>query len=115
MMEAPMRILILLALPLLVVSCDSKEEPKAHDHSMHDAAPASADKAKDPVCGMMIDKAKATKLAHEGADYFFCSDACVTKFKAEPAKYAAHCACPGTKRACKCDHCGGKEPCDCAK
>jgi YHS domain-containing protein len=114
-MEDPMRTLMLLALPLLLLSCDSKEEPKAHDHSMHDAPAASADKAKDPVCGMMIDKAKATKHTHEGADYFFCADACLAKFKAEPKKYAVHCSCAGMKRACACDHCGGKDPCDCTK
>ena len=116
MKEDSMRTLMLLALPLLLVSCDKKAEKadmKGHDHSAMPAA--SADKAKDPVCGMMIDKAKATKVTHEGADYFFCSDACVTKFKADTKKYAVHCACANMKRQCSCDHCGGKEPCDCVK
>ena len=69
-----MRTLMLLALPLLLVSCDSKEEAKPHDHSMHDMKATSADQTQDPVCKMMIDRAKATKHAHEGADYFFCSE-----------------------------------------
>jgi YHS domain-containing protein len=113
-----MRTLLLLSLPLLFAACDQKPAAKAPDpSSMHDhsAMPAGADRAKDPICGMMVDKAKATKLTHEGADYFFCSDACVTKFKADPKKYAVHCSCPNMKRACACDHCGGKDPCDCSK
>jgi len=108
------RSLMLLALPLLLVACDQKPESKAPEHSMPAAAP-SADKSKDPVCGMFVDKAKSTKLTHEGADYYFCSDNCVAKFKADPKKYAAHCSCANTKRQCSCDNCGGKEPCDCTK
>ncbi len=102
-----MRVLLLLALPLLFAACDAKEEPKT-------AAPA-VEKAKDPVCEMMIPKSTAIKHTHEGADYYFCAQACVDKFKADPHKYAAHCSCAGTKKACACAHCGGKEPCDCVK
>jgi YHS domain-containing protein len=102
-----MRSLLLLALPLLVLSCDTKEEAKPT------AAPV--EKAKDYVCGMMIPKATSIKHTHEGADYYFCADACLEKFKAEPKKYAPHCSCVGMKKACSCDHCGGKEPCDCVK
>lgn len=108
-----MRTLMLLAIPLLLVSCDKKEEPK---HSMHDAAPAaaSADKAKDPICGMFIDKAKAIKHTHEGSDYYFCADGCLAKFKADPAKYAVCCTCAKTAKKCACGHCTPKgETCDC--
>jgi len=106
-----MRTLMLLALPLLIVSCGKEESKPAMDHG----PAAGADKTKDPVCGMMIDKTKAIKHTHEGADYYFCADACLAKFKAEPKKYAVHCSCAGMKRQCSCDHCGGKEPCDCVK
>ncbi len=103
---------LLLALPILALAaCDPKTEPKM-DHAL---PMASADKAKDPVCPMWVDKATSTKVTHEGADYYFCSDECVKKFKADPAKYAAHCTCANMKRQCSCDHCGGKEPCDCVK
>jgi len=104
-----MRTLLLLALPLLLVSCDGKEEAKPATNA------APVEKAKDYVCGMMVPKATSIKHAHEGADYYFCADACLEKFKAEPKKYAPHCACVGMKKACSCDHCGGKEPCDCVK
>ena len=102
-----MRTLLLLALPLLFVSCD-KQEPAP-------ASTAPVEKSKDYVCGMMIPKATAIKYTHEGADYYFCADACLEKFKADPKKYAPHCTCAGMKKACSCDHCGGKEPCDCVK
>ena len=112
-----MRALMLLSLPLLVVACDQKPEttvPTPDHGSMPMAAP-SADKAKDVVCHMFVDKAKATKLTHDGTDYYFCSEECLKKFKDAPQKYAVHCACVGSKKACACDHCGAKEPCDCVK
>jgi len=109
-----MRSLILLALPLILVACDQKPAEKPSP-SMPMAPAASADKAKDPICGMFVDKAKSIKHTHEGADYYFCADNCLAKFKADPKKYAVHCTCANMKRQCSCDHCGGKEPCDCTK
>jgi len=102
------RTLLLLALPLLLVSCD-KEEAKSAPNG------PAVEKVKDYVCGMMTPKAEASKLTHEGTDFYFCSEDCLAKFKADPKKYAPHCSCPGSKKACSCDHCGGKEPCDCVK
>ena len=102
-------LLLLCALPLLLASCDSQEPPKPATNA------APVEKSKDPICGMMIAKEGALKHTHEGADYYFCAQGCVDKFKADPKKYAAHCTCAGTKKACSCDHCGGKEPCDCVK
>ncbi|MBI3777625.1 MAG: heavy metal translocating P-type ATPase [Gammaproteobacteria bacterium] len=44
--------------------------------------------ATDPVCGMSVDeKSAAGKQAHEGTVYYFCSAACLDKFKANPAAY----------------------------
>ena len=112
MKEDSMRSLMLLALPLLLVSCDSKEDPK---HSGHGTMPAaSADKVKDPICGMMIDKEKAIKHTHEKANYYFCNEECLKKFKADPAKYAVCCTCEKTAKKCDCGHCTPKgETCDC--
>jgi len=43
----------------------------------------------DPVCGMVIDPAKAAgQSGHEGQTYFFCSSTCQSKFDTAPAKYA---------------------------
>jgi YHS domain-containing protein len=75
-----MKALLLLALPLLLISCDAREEAKS--------TTAPVEKSKDYVCGMMVPKASAIKHVHEGTEYFFCADACLEKFKADPKKYA---------------------------
>lgn len=42
----------------------------------------------DLVCGMATDDEKAfTSYEHEGRDYYFCSDNCLTKFKNDPGSY----------------------------
>jgi Cu+-exporting ATPase len=41
--------------------------------------------ARDPVCGMKVDRAKARfKTSHAGQEYFFCCAGCLTKFQANP-------------------------------
>jgi len=45
--------------------------------------------AKDPVCGMMVDKKTAKlKSEHMGKTYYFCSQMCKTTFDKDPTKYA---------------------------
>ena len=47
-------------------------------------------KARDPVCGMSVDRAAAkNRLTHEGTEYFFCGARCREKFAADPARYLA--------------------------
>ncbi|MGH6984455.1 MAG: heavy metal translocating P-type ATPase [Stellaceae bacterium] len=47
-------------------------------------------RARDPVCGMMVDPAGTRHRAHhQGADYFFCNAGCRMKFIAAPTKYLA--------------------------
>ena len=54
------------------------------------AAPAVADLAVDPVCGMKVDPATAKhRTEHAGKSYFFCSARCREKFAADPAPYLA--------------------------
>ncbi|MCC6487122.1 MAG: heavy metal translocating P-type ATPase [Candidatus Hydrogenedentes bacterium] len=51
------------------------------------AAPAAV-QAKDPVCGMTVDPARAKASSqHEGETYYFCCTGCKTKFDADPARY----------------------------
>jgi len=46
--------------------------------------------AVDPVCGMSVDPATARHRADfQGKTYFFCCNACRTKFAADPQKYLA--------------------------
>lgn len=44
--------------------------------------------SKDPVCGMDVDPDTAKyHHQHAGKDYYFCSEGCLKKFKADPEKY----------------------------
>ena len=44
--------------------------------------------AKDPVCGMTVDPAKAAgTVEHRGANFYFCGQGCATKFRSDPEKY----------------------------
>ncbi len=45
-------------------------------------------KARDPVCGMLVDPEHAAGLVeHQGQTYRFCSKGCAAKFQADPEKY----------------------------
>ncbi len=51
-------------------------------------------KAKDPVCGMSVDPAKAAgKIEHDGKAYYFCSKRCAERFAQDPEKFLTA---PGT-------------------
>lgn len=53
----------------------------------HHAHSGSSAVSKDPVCGMSVSPDTHRRLTHDGTEYLFCSDRCLEKFKAEPAKY----------------------------
>jgi YHS domain-containing protein len=38
-------------------------------------------KAKDPVCGMSVEKKKAIKRIVGGVEYYFCSEHCANEFE----------------------------------
>ena len=45
---------------------------------------------RDPVCGMMVDPAKAAgQHEYKGTLYYFCNPSCLARFKAEPEKFLA--------------------------
>ena len=44
--------------------------------------------AKDPVCGLVVEKNPDLSVNHKGETYYFCSRADMEKFKKEPDKYA---------------------------
>ncbi|MBI4216191.1 MAG: YHS domain-containing protein [Chloroflexi bacterium] len=44
--------------------------------------------AKDPVCGMEVNEAKAAaKSTHQGKTYYFCAPGCKRTFDANPEKF----------------------------
>ena len=55
-----------------------------HSHQHHrssDAGIALEARARDPICGMMVDKATALTTARGGRTYYFCSPACQQIFE----------------------------------
>ena len=45
------------------------------------------EKARDPVCGIIVEKDPNLSVNHRGETYYFCSKADMEKFKKEPEKY----------------------------
>jgi len=41
----------------------------------------------DPICGMTVDGDSPRRFAFDGETYYFCSDHCLRKFSADPARY----------------------------
>ncbi len=80
--------------PAAYVHADSQAHgmnPHAgHAHAMPavPAAPTAArkDLAKDPICGMMVDKATALKTERAGRSYYFCSVGCQRTFESPEAE-----------------------------
>ena len=60
-------------------------------HSHHGDARAGGEQAGiehvDPICGMTVAGDSPRRFEFQGTTYFFCSDHCLKKFSAEPAKY----------------------------
>ena len=55
----------------------------------HHRAPAPAN-VLDPVCGMTISPDQAAgHLDHAGKTYYFCSQSCLDRFKADPGKFVS--------------------------
>lgn len=45
------------------------------------------DSVKDPVCGLMVDPAKARHEMLNQRDFCFCSDECRNRFLVNPGRY----------------------------
>ncbi|WP_087500715.1 heavy metal translocating P-type ATPase [Pseudomonas sp. SID14000] len=58
-------------------------------HSQHPQALASEKMAKDPICGMMVDKTKALSRERGGRRYYFCSDTCLRTFESPESELKA--------------------------
>jgi Cu+-exporting ATPase len=67
-------------------SCCGGHGGHVHDHAHHDAA----EKVRDPVCGMTVDRTTSQhRFEHHGETFHFCSAGCRTKFAADPERYLA--------------------------
>jgi len=70
--------------------------PQAHHHPRE--APES-DSLKDPVCGMTVTAQSEHRVEHAGRPHYFCSAKCLSKFVAEPARYARDAVVPAVALA----------------
>jgi YHS domain-containing protein len=43
--------------------------------------------ARDPVCGMTVDRSKAVTTHYRGQTIYFCVEGCKAKFEADPERY----------------------------
>lgn len=60
--------------------------------TMHEAPARTAhggEIAKDPICGMVVDKTTALKLERGARTYYFCSSNCVRTFESPEAELKA--------------------------
>ncbi|MEQ9244317.1 heavy metal translocating P-type ATPase [Roseovarius indicus] len=61
-----------------------------HGHDHGNDAPAGADTATDPVCGMTVQVTDKTRTeTYDGQSFHFCSDGCQQKFRNDPYFYAS--------------------------
>lgn len=57
-------------------------------HALADDSAVGSDKTfTDPACGMKVSANHARKIVHAGHDYFFCSVACMRKFRSSPPSF----------------------------
>ena len=58
-------------------------------NTQHSCCHGAQGSARDPVCGMSVDKANAKhRSEHAGETFYFCCAGCKAKFDAEPGRYA---------------------------
>ena len=72
--------------PAAFVKPQAGDSPPAHVHhamaaETHKTAGTGKDVAKDPICGMVVDKATALKIERGGRAYYFCSTGCQRTFE----------------------------------
>ncbi len=60
-----------------------------HQHEQVAASGSASGTLKDPICGMSVTADSAFHAEHEGANYYFCSESCEKKFRADPARYVS--------------------------
>ncbi|MBY4696548.1 heavy metal translocating P-type ATPase [Burkholderia latens] len=68
-------------------SVEHEHDRHAPHHEGHFADDGAEAPLRDPVCGMSVTKTSNFHSERNGKPYFFCSQACLTKFQAAPSKY----------------------------
>jgi P-type Cu+ transporter len=66
---------------------DAKPDRKPDQKNAKPALSAGETKARDLVCGMLVDLHGSLRTLHAGHSYFFCSAACKERFEAMPSRF----------------------------
>ncbi len=74
------------AAPERFVAAQAGAQKPAHEHVETAGAVSGGGKAKDPICGMLVDKASALKTERAGRAYYFCSVGCQRTFESPEAE-----------------------------
>ncbi|WP_268747279.1 heavy metal translocating P-type ATPase [Ralstonia pickettii] len=80
----------------------------AREHETRQAGEGAEGRARDPICGMFVQRNGPYQSTYAGAQYHFCSKSCQQKFEAAPSRYASaepssadvEVAAPGTIYTC---------------
>ena len=71
------RVLIIIGVVLLILAVAAAAQNKA----------PKPEKARDPVCGLMVEKNPDLSAAYQGETYYFCTKRDRDEFKSNPQKY----------------------------
>ena len=70
-----------------VISGGGDTKTEALQELQKSFATVKAEKAKDPVCGLMVDKNPELSANYKGETYYFCTKTDLEQFKKAPEKY----------------------------
>ena len=82
-----MKTILSLSFAVLLAAAGCSHSDRDDDRRDSNRAHSSETRVKDPVCGMMCDKATARKVEHNGKTQYFCSEECATKFRSNPDSF----------------------------
>ncbi|MFL6652858.1 MAG: heavy metal translocating P-type ATPase [Sulfurifustaceae bacterium] len=66
----------------------------AHDTKHDTKEPMTAVSHTDPVCGMTVTPRPDRKIRHGDQDFYFCSERCMQRFRADPSRYVSETRAP---------------------
>ena len=76
MKNRPLTIILIVLLALSALAFGQTRNPKP-----------KPERARDPVCGLIVDKEPQLSADYDGVTYYFCSNADRDKFEKNPQKY----------------------------
>ncbi len=76
-------IFLIVVIGILVLLMKNKVLPNKKEEKDEKKAIDTTNMSKDPVCGTYVEEGSEHRLKYYGKVYYFCSDECMEKFKAQ--------------------------------